>query len=199
MNESQHSMFLFSFFVFFNQKRSCAIDVISIRTNEPFFTPVEVGERSRGFIPLHHHHHRRLGAKLESNTLPYFLQMISTTFSFASILVGDSTMKTYPLLLFRSQACAERFFSDGQASKDWPSAMHDHMSISFNIPLTRWPPLSVVLYKHFAGFSPSVLLPTNEWASIFSRACRQSRLIMHRGFRVVKADGGLARAVAFFH
>lgn len=108
--------------------------------------------------------------------------MISTAFSFVSILVGDSTMKTSLCCCSEAEPALSDLFSDGQASKDWPSAMHDHMSISFNIPLTRWPPLSVVLYKHFAGFSPSVLLPTNEWASIFSRARRQSRLIMHRGF-----------------
>lgn len=105
---------------------------------------------------------------------------------------------SFPLLRSQAEPALSDLFSDGQAFKNWPSAIHDHMSISFNIPLTRWRLLSELLYKHFAGFSPSVLLPTNEPESIFSRACRQSRLIMRRGFRVRRAHAGLAPGVTLF-
>lgn len=107
--------------------------------------------------------------------------------------------ENFPLLL-RSEAefVLNDLFLDGQACKDWPSAMHDHMSISFNISLRRWLLQSIALYNHFAGFSLSVLLPTNEQASIFSRACRQSRLIMCCHFRVGRAHGGLAPGVSLF-
>lgn len=94
-------------------------------------------------------------------------------FQFESISVGVHTCKhawyeTFPLLHSEAKPVLNDLFSDGEASKDWPSAMHDHMSISFNIRQTWWPLQSEVLYKHFAGFSLSVLLPTNERAGIFS-------------------------------
>lgn len=124
-------------------------------------------------------------------------------FQFESISVGLHTCKrawyeTFPLLHLEAKPVLNDLFSDGEASKDWPSAMHDHMSISFNIRQTRWPLPSEVLYKHFAGFSLSVLLPTNERSGIFSCARRQSRLIRRCGFLVRRVQCGLARGVTLF-
>lgn len=76
--------------------------------------------------------------------------------------------------------------------------MHDHMSVSFNIRQTRWPLLSEVQYKHFAGFSLSVLLPTNERTGIFSCGRCQSCLIRCCGFLVGQVHGGLALGVILF-
>lgn len=65
------------------------------------------------------------------------LAMISISFSLGSVVVGDHAMKCY-LCCVRKPALND-LLADGQASEDWPFAMHDHTSISFNIPLTRGP------------------------------------------------------------
>lgn len=94
-------------------------------------------------------------------------------FQLETISVSVHTFKrawyeTFPLLHSQPEPVLNDLLSDGEASQDWPSAMHDHMSISFNVHPTRWLPPSEVLYKHFAGFLLSILLLTNKRTSVFS-------------------------------